>query len=269
MVRRDVIPIRRQPTQVSSPSLDQLTPPITQIRRHLDTDVRHQALALLNQPLHLVNRNRRGPIRKRGRGGRRRRLGSITQRHRSALRSRRSVSGGDLPAPPPLTGSPICDVGYFAAVVVRVRDVVLEDDFLEVAMALMDGGECLQGGDALVFGLADADQDARRERDFQLAGGFDGCQAAGGVLGRGAGVDSLHQALGDRLEHQALGGGDLAKAGQVRWLQHAEVGVREQATLHRPGAGPGDVRREVLVSPFAQPPRNLLVDLRSLSGQHE
>ena len=104
---------------------------------------------------------------------------------------------------------------------------------------------------------------------FELAGGFDRRQAPGRVLGRGAGVDGLHQALGDRLEHQALGGGDLAQAGEVLALEDAEVGVREHAALQRPLAGPDDVGGEVLVAPLGQAGGDLGVDLGPLPGEDE
>ncbi len=91
----------------------------------------------------------------------------------------------------------------------------------------MQSSDGLQGGDPLLRGLADADEDAAREGDVELAGGADRLQAPGGSLGRGAGVYGLHETLGDRLEHQALGGGDLAQAGQVLTREHAKVGVRE------------------------------------------
>ena len=59
---------------------------------------------------------------------------------------------------------------------------------------------------------------------------------------------TLHQALGDRLQHQALRGGHLAQAGQVLAREDAEVGVRQQAALERPLAGPDHVGGEVLVA---------------------
>ena len=60
-----------------------------------------------------------------------------------------------------------------------------------------------------------------------------------GVLGRRALVGD--QVRVDGLEHQALGGGDLAQAGEIGAVEHAEVRVREQAALERPLARPHDV----------------------------
>src|SRR5215203_3726643 len=62
---------------------------------------------------------------------------------------------------------------HLSPAVLRVRDEVLEDHLLKVPMPLMGAGQRLQRGDALVLGLADADQDPGRERDPQLARRFD------------------------------------------------------------------------------------------------
>ena len=74
-------------------------------------------------------------------------------------------------------------------------------------------GERLERRDALVLGLADADEDPARERDLQLAGGADRLQAARRVLGRRALVGD--EVGVDRLEHQPLRGGDLAQPREV------------------------------------------------------
>jgi hypothetical protein len=63
------------------------------------------------------------------------------------------------------------------------------------------------------------------------------------MLGRRALVG--HQVRVDGLQHQPLGRGHLAQAGEVLAAEHAEVGVREQAPLERPLARPDDVGREV------------------------
>ena len=54
-----------------------------------------------------------------------------------------------------------------------------------------------------------------------------------------------------------------------RAIEHAEVGVRQQAPLERPLAHPHDVSGEVLVPVLAQPRAHLGVDLRALAGQHQ
>jgi len=112
---------------------------------------------------------------------------------------------------------------------------------LEVAVLVMEVGESFKRGDLLFGGLTDADQDAAREGDLELSGGFDGCQALRRVLGRRAGVDGVHQALGDGLQHQALRGGYLSKAGKVGVVEHTDVGVRKQSALQGAFAGPDDI----------------------------
>jgi hypothetical protein len=93
-----------------------------------------------------------------------------------------------------------------------MRNEVLEDDLLEVAVAGVAGSESFQRLDALLLGLSDANQDAARERNLQLACRFDRRESCSWVLGGRAGVDRLHQVLGGRLQHQSLRGGDLAQA---------------------------------------------------------
>ena len=90
------------------------------------------------------------------------------------------------------------DLGRLLAVVLPVRDEVLEDDLLDVLVAR----ERLQRRHPVVLGLADADQDAAREGDLQLAGGPDRLQPHRRVLGRRALVGDQVRVGG--LEHQAL-----------------------------------------------------------------
>jgi hypothetical protein len=87
-------------------------------------------------------------------------------------------------------------------------------------------GERLQRFDPFLFRFADAYEDSAGERDPQLAGRLDRLQSPRRMLARRAGVDGLHQPLGDRLQHQSLGGGDLSETGEVAAPEHAEIGVR-------------------------------------------
>ena len=129
------------------------------------------------------------------------------------------------------------------AVVAAVRHEVLEDHLLQVAVLGVDGGERLERRHALVLGLADADEDAARERDPQLARGADRGQPQRGVLGRRALVgDEIGP---DRLDHEPLRGRHLAQPREVGAAEDAEVGVREQPALERALAGPDDVGDEV------------------------
>ncbi len=266
MLRRDVIPVRRQPAQVGRPSLDQLRPPIGEVRRDLDPDVRHQPLALGDQPLDLLDRNRARPLRHRQVAG------SVRGRRgcpRASLHSCR-WRGGIPGALPPSPCRLLRDVRDLGAVVPRMRHEVLQDHLLEVPVAWrVDAASASSDCDPLLLGLADPDQDPAREGDLQLAGGLDRRQAQRRVLGRRAGVDSLHQPLGDRLQHQPLGGRHLAQPGQVVAVEDTEVGVRQHPPLEGPLAGPDDVGGEVLVAPLGQARGDLGVDLGPLAGEDQ
>ena len=65
-----------------------------------------------------------------------------------------------------------------------MRDEVLDDDLLQVTELAVHGGERLQGTEAVLTALADADQDSAGERDPQFAGRTDRVQALSRMLGR-------------------------------------------------------------------------------------
>ena len=89
------------------------------------------------------------------------------------------------------------------------------------------------------------------------------------MLGRRAGVDGGHQPLGDRLEHQALRGGDLAQRGELLAPDHPEVGVREHPALERLLADPDDVGGEVREAVLGQARGHARVVIGRLAGEHE
>ena len=175
--------------------------------------------------------------------------------------------GSDPPPAPP--GSLIRDVRHLGPVVPRMRHEVLQDHLLQVPVLLMHPRQCFQRFDPLLLGLADPDEDAAGEGDLQLARRLDRRQPRRRMLGRRPRVDGLHQPLGDRLQHQTLGGGDLAQPRQVLAIEHAEVRVRQHPPLQRPLAGPDDVGGEVLMAPLGQARRHLGVDLGALAGEDE
>ena len=144
-----------------------------------------------------------------------------------------------------------------------MRDEVLEDDLLDV----VEAGERLQGRHPVRLGLADADEDPARERDPQLAGGADRGQPPRRVLGRRALVG--HEVGVDRLEHQPLGGGDLAQPGELLAAEHAEVGVRQQPALERPLARPRRVGGEVLEAELVQPLQDARMVVGRLAREHQ
>ena len=113
----------------------------------------------------------------------------ISRLHSAISRFMSSIDTGDaqsgsvgtrlavaVPVAPALPRRLVGDLGDLAAVVARVRDEVLQDHLLEVAVAAVDLGERLERRDPLFLGLADPDQDSAGERDPQLAGGLDRLQ---------------------------------------------------------------------------------------------
>ena len=237
-------PFAESPPRSVAPGLDQVDPPIGEVRRDLDPDVRHQLAGGRDQALHLGQRDLGGPVGRRG-----------------LVAERRAV------ARPPLLRRPVGDLGDLAPVVARMGHEVLQDHLLDVAVLGLGLGEGLERGDPVVRRLADPDQDPARERDPQLAGGPDRLQPTVRVLGRRALMDD--EVRVGRLEHQPLRGGHLAQPGEVIAREHAEVGVREHPALERPLAGPDHVGDEIVVAVLGQAARDLRVDLGQLAGEHQ
>ena len=93
---RDVVAVRREPAEVGRPGLDQVDPPVAQVRRDLDPDVGHQPPALGDQPLHLLERHVARPVRHRlarRRAASRRRSSAPRPRRRRSRRPRARSSG--------------------------------------------------------------------------------------------------------------------------------------------------------------------------------
>ena len=83
-----------------------------------------------------------------------------------------------------------------------LREEVLDDHLLHMAMTAMRGGDGLEGGDAVLPFLADADQDAGGERDLQLTGPFEGVEAALRML---VGSPAMAgEVVAQRLDHHPL-----------------------------------------------------------------
>ena len=241
----DVVAVGREAAEVRGAGGDELGPPVGEVRGHLDAHLGHQPPALGDQPLHVLDRHLAGPF---------------------GHRCRLPVGDPRLPA---ASRRLVGDLGDLLTVVAPVGDEVLQDHLLDVPVARLHLGERLQRGDPLLLGLPDPDQDPARERDPQLAGCLDRRQPCLRVLARRAGVDGLHQALGDRLQHQPLRRGHLAQPGQVRRGEDAEIGVGKEPAFERPLAGPDHVGGEVVVPPGAQALGDDRVDLRPLAGEDE
>jgi hypothetical protein len=58
----DVVPVRGQAAEVGRAALHELEPPVGEVRRDLDADIRHQPPGLGDQPLHVVDRHRGRPV---------------------------------------------------------------------------------------------------------------------------------------------------------------------------------------------------------------
>ena len=118
-----------------------------------------------------------------------------------------------------------------------LRQEVLDDDLLHVPVAGVRGGDGAQGGQLVGPRVADADEDAGREGDGQLAGELQGGQAPRRhLVGRApVGVE----VLGQGLEHHALAGRHRAQRGQLAGIERTGVGVGEQAGLLQDEAAHG------------------------------
>ena len=200
MLGRDVVAVGAQAAEVGRAGGDELAPPVGEVRRDLDADVRHQPARLGDQPLHVLDAS----------------TGHGTRRARQARGSGQRAGGR--------RATPVRQYARAAAsaisrrllpVVALVGHEVLQDHLLDVPVLGVHRGERLERFHALLLGLADADEDAARERDPQLARRADRLQAPRRVLGRRARVHGLHQPLGHRLEHQPLRRGHLAQPREV------------------------------------------------------
>ena len=107
----------------------------------------------------------------------------------------------------------------------------LDDHLLDVAQAIGEVADHEQGVDALGGVLADAEQDAAREGDPELAGLLVHADAHGGILvGRPeVGAAALAQARAGRLEHQAQRRVHAAQPLHLLAPQDPGVGVRQHA----------------------------------------
>ena len=117
---------------------------------------------------------------------------------------------------------------------------VLDDDFLDVAVARMKVADREQRRNAFDPGLADADQQSGGEWHGGAPGRRDGRKPHGRMLVGRAEMRpaALRQPFGRRLQHDALRHRHLAQAAQPRFIHHAGIEVRQQAGLleHQPRA---------------------------------
>jgi hypothetical protein len=211
---RDVVAVGAQAAQVGRAGVHELRPPVGQVGRHLDANVRHEPSRLRHQPLHVLDADRRRPLRQVDDG-------APTHVGQTGAPERLGRVGGDL--------------RRLLAVVAAVGNEVLQDHLLQVPVLRVHRGQRLQRGHAVVLALADANQDPARERDAQLAGLGVHAQAHLGILVGAVVVRAalLAQSLARALEHQAERGVALAQLLHLGGGEDAGVAVRKDPAGER------------------------------------
>ena len=134
---RDVVAVGAQAAEVGGARGDELGPPVGEVGRHLDADVGHQPVRLGHEALHVLDPDRRRPLRQ------------VAVRRVGQARA------------PEALGRLRGDLGGLLAVVAAVRDEVLQDDLLQVPVLGVHGGQGLERGHPVVLGLADARRGCR------------------------------------------------------------------------------------------------------------
>ena len=116
---------------------------------------------------------------------------------------------------------------------VRLGTEILDDDLLDVPIALVQIAQRQQCFDALASRLADPDQDAGGERDFGLAGCRDGGEPHGRhLVGRAEmGTALLRQTLRGGLQHDPLRHRDPAQTLHVVEAHDAGIEVGQEPGL--------------------------------------
>ena len=110
-----------------------------------------------------------------------------------------------------------------------LRQEVLDDHFLDVAVALVACCDRFERLDTVGPVLADADQDSRRVGDLQLAGPLERLESTGRHLVGSAAVGIEIAAQG--LEHHSLARGNGAEELEFLGVHRTGVAVGEQARL--------------------------------------
>ena len=104
---------------------------------------------------------------------------------------------------------------------------VLDDDFLNMAIAQMGFGDRLEGCNAIAAVLTDSHQDPRSERDRTFPRRGQRCQAPRWSLIRCPSV--CGEILAQGLDHHALAWRHGAQSGQILGIQCPSVRMREQS----------------------------------------
>jgi len=123
----------------------------------------------------------------------------------------------------------------------RLGAEVLDDDLLDVPVPLVEVADRDERVHALPGRLADADEQARRERDAELPGERDRPDPPRGHLVRRTvvGHTALEEPVRESLEHQPHAHVDLTQRGQVTLGHDAGVRVRQQGRFLQNGLAHG------------------------------
>ena len=161
------------------------------------------------------------------------------------------------------------DLRRLLAVVAAVGHEVLEDQLLDVAVLAVQRGERLERRDAVLGALADADEDAARERDAQLAGGADRLQAQRRILRRRARVRRrIRRSETTRASGPARRSPRAAARGpRASSAPRLVCGSRPRSSASL--AHPDHVADEVLEAELGQAAPRPRVDSRVVAGQDQ
>jgi hypothetical protein len=168
-------------------------------------------------------------------------------------------------------------------VVVRLRRIchagvvlgpeVLDDDFLDVAVAAMQHVDRQERLDALGAGFADADQDAGGERHVHLARRLDGGEPrrrhlVGRAVMRAA---ALAQPRRNILQHDALRHRHTPERGDVGFGHHAGIDVRQEPGFaqHQRAHRSEVIDRGPVAEPVERAPRRLVFELRLVTQREQ
>ena len=115
----------------------------------------------------------------------------------------------------------------------RLRPKVLNDDFLDMAVRVVEIAQREQRLDPLGAGLADADQDARGEGNSLLAGAPDRVESRLGMLVRRTVMRTAFGAETKRqgLQHDPLRDRDGAQGVEIVIRHQSRIDVRQEARL--------------------------------------
>src|SRR5262245_45046785 len=111
---------------------------------------------------------------------------------------------------------------------IRLDSKVLHDDFLDVAIALMQVADGEQRVNSLLPCFSDTDENTCREGNMELAGFFHGTKPNRGFFVRGVEVRSAgqHKSVTYTLQHEAYADIDFFQSLKIRPAHDAGVGMR-------------------------------------------